>query len=63
MDVNERQRLNAAINALGNLDDGDPEAAHSEAEDILCRLLTDFNLNGAVIAFEEARDRVGFWYA
>ena len=42
---------------------GDSESLHGEAEDILLDFLRSQGHSEVANAFEEARDRVGFWYA
>lgn len=58
-----------AIEALTELQaiarSGDPEVAHSRADDVLVAFLKDHDPACADIAkaFEAARNEVGFWYA
>ncbi|MFY3456965.1 hypothetical protein ACOTJD_09910 [Achromobacter xylosoxidans] len=52
-----------AIDRLNALTSDDPEAAHGEAEDILCEFLADGGYAAVVEAFLAAAARVGFWYA
>jgi hypothetical protein len=42
---------------------GDNEASHKEADDILLKLLTDLNETDVVNAYISARERADFWYA
>lgn len=51
----------ADLNAM--TEDGDQELSHSEADDILVRVLTEAGYIEVAAAFEAARERVGFWYA
>lgn len=53
-----------AVQLLDALDDGDPEAAHGDAEEIVMAFLRASDDGEAVAnAFERAQKRVGFWYA
>ena len=63
MDVVQRQLLYAAINKLDDLSTGDPEASHSDADDIICEFLRGVGYGDAADAFDRANSRVGFWYA
>lgn len=57
--MNKRQ----AIEALCEIHSGDPEAAHTRADAILCEYLRKNGAPSLAIAFETLRDRVGFYYA
>ena len=60
----ERKALISAIDKLEAMKYGDDQdAAHSLAEDIICEYLVVIGAKQLADAFEEARDRVGFWYA
>lgn len=48
-----------AIAKLDALTKGDPEAAHSEADEILLSLVSP----SVADAWRNANDRIGFWYA
>ena len=52
-----------AIDALNALTDGDPEAAHSKADDVLVSFLFAEGHDDIARAYNEASERVGFWYA
>ena len=41
----------------------DSEGAHSEADDILCKLLETLGYKEVSDAFKQAKERVVFWYA
>lgn len=41
----------------------DPDTAHSEADSLLLDALLIAGMSDVVSAFQEARDRIGFWYA
>jgi hypothetical protein len=61
---NTEELKQAAIDHLKMCQDtsdyeGDYEAAHSQADDILCKLLTDLGFADVVAEF----DKVGKWYA
>jgi hypothetical protein len=49
----------ATLNALN----GDPESDHGIAEDIVMTYLRQTGQAAIADAFEQARDRVGFWYS
>jgi len=51
-----------AVDRLKHLG-GDPESDHGVAEEILCEFLRSCGHMDVADAFEEARDRIGFWYA
>ena len=61
--ADEQQRLESALIALLGLQQlrgaADPEAAHSDADDILCDLLVDLGFSEVVEAFHA----VPKWYA
>lgn len=64
MNVKQRQALQNACSELNAMnEDSDTEAVHSEAENILCKLLEEIGYGEASKAFRSARERVGFWYA
>ena len=48
-----------AIAILDGLTDGDQEAAHSAADDILCAMAPA----AVAEAWRQAKERVGFWYS
>ncbi len=55
-----------AVNTLEAMGSGrDVEAAHNEADVILCQVLEAIGpeYKAVAVAFREARARVGFWYA
>ena len=52
-----------AMKAFRKLDEDDPAAAHREAELILIGWLRANGQPQLATAFEDARRRVGFWYA
>jgi len=56
-------KYSEAIKQLEALESGDPERAHIEAEDIICNYLKEIGATEIVEAYDEARERVGFWYA
>ena len=43
--------------------ESDAEQSHSEADEILCDLLRSLGYGAVANAFEDAKARVGFWYA
>lgn len=51
-----------AVESLKDISD-DPEIGHREAEEILCAFLSANGFPEVASAFDEARDRLGFWYA
>jgi len=55
--------IEEAVKALNNLTEGDPEIAHGEADDILCKFLSDNGFREVADAYEEAYLEIGFWYA
>ena len=64
MNVEQRQALGKAVDALNDLKEGsDEEIAHALAEDALCDLLRSVGFGEAADAFDAANERVGFWYA
>ena len=64
MNVNERVLLQQAVKELNEMDEnGDAEALHGEAEDILCGYLIAIGSKELAEAFDNAQERVGFWYA
>jgi hypothetical protein len=52
-----------AVNKLEQLDRGDPEQAHIEADAILVELLASQGFGAVADAFHKAQDDIGFWYA
>ena len=50
-----------ALNALSHKDDA--EITHIIADYILCEVLREVALGEIATAFEDARNRVGFWYS
>ena len=54
-----------AVARLNNLVSGDNEAAHADADDILCIVLRAAGPEYAAVAdaYKAANDRIGFWYA
>lgn len=52
-----------AIELLDSLTPGDPEVAHSTADDILLMFLKESGHGGVAKAWERANERIGFWYA
>ena len=64
MNVSQRKALMKAVEDLNNMQAGDDaECRHGEAENILCNLLKQVGYGEAAEAFDNAADRVGFWYA
>lgn len=51
-----------AVSQLKNLS-RDPEEAHGKAEDILLEFLSSQGFGEVSMAFSQARDSIGFWYA
>lgn len=52
-----------AVRLLNAMKDEDQESAHAEADRILCQLLQDNGMVEVMKAFNDARERIGFWYA
>jgi hypothetical protein len=52
-----------ALDKLGPPNPSDPESDHAAAEQILCDFLRGIGYGNVASAFENARERVGFWYA
>ena len=52
-----------AMRRLSDLEYGDPEASHSEADDILVAYLTENGAEDVAIAWIDAKERCRFWYA
>ena len=52
-----------AINALANLQKDDEERAHHQADDVLIAVLKANGLDSVAQAWEDAKCRIGFWYA
>ena len=52
-----------AINELHLLQEGDPESAHGRADGILIEFLESSGYPELADAYEDARSRIGFWYA
>ncbi len=53
----------AVIEKLNNLPSEDAEIAHCFADDYILGLLELLGYSDVASAFENARTRVGFWYA
>lgn len=53
-----------AVKRLDDLESGDNEAAHADADYILCEVLKAAGPEYAAVAdaYKAARDRIGFWY-
>lgn len=59
----EAEALKAAVDELNAMQGGVNEVeAHSRAEDILCEYLKAIGAAQLANAFDEANNRVGFWY-
>lgn len=52
-----------AVCKMYKLSEGDPEAAHGEADDILIEFLKANGHEMLADAFEDQCNRIGFWYA
>jgi len=52
-----------AVEKLNALTGKDPEREHGEAEEIVLALLRRKGFGAVAKAFDDAGDRVGFWYA
>ena len=52
-----------AVTMLKCLDEGDNERAHAEADEILLEFLRTNGYEEIADAFEDAADRITFWYA
>ena len=60
----EYESLKKAVKQLNDMEsDSDPEIEHGNAETILCDYLRTIGAAELANAFNDARDRVGFWYA
>jgi len=63
---NERE-YQALVKAEKELDEmgeeSDAESAHWRAEEILCEYLAAIGAKSLAVSFNNAKDRVGFWYA
>ena len=55
--------IKRAVEYLDLLEDGDPELAHSEAEELLLDYLRHNGAGELAKAFVNARYRIGFFYA
>jgi hypothetical protein len=56
-----RQALIASLDTMQK--NGDPEALHATADDLLIQFLRNIGYGDVADAYEQAQDRVGFWYA
>lgn len=52
-----------AMSKLAKLDDTDPARSHREADLIILDYLRAIGEPQIALAFEDARRRIGFWYA
>jgi len=52
-----------AVRRLNELEPGDTEWLHIEADRIIIRYLQHHDANEVADAWEDARERLGFWYA
>lgn len=43
--------------------EGDPEIAHSDADEVLLEVLRSNGFGEVADAYEQTRRRIGFWYA
>lgn len=59
---NERKLVADTCNALNALDD-DPESGHAQADEQLVAFVREIGYSDVAEAYEQARRRVGFWYA
>ena len=52
------------VSLLQSMDTGDDaEIEHKNADDALCNFLVTLGYDDVVMAYRDAQDRVGFWYA
>ena len=51
------------LNQLDDLDIGDAEGSHFIADNLLIELIREIGMDSVADAFEQVRDRIGFWYA
>ena len=64
MNVEQRQALMEAVKYLDDMEEGsDAEIEHSRAENVLCAYLRATGSGDLADAFDNACERVGFWYA
>ena len=62
--IREDRALQEAVKALDSMPaNGDPEALHGEAENIIDCYLREIGAGELADAFDNACGRVGFWYA
>ena len=62
--VKQRQAMCKAMDELNAMSElSDPEIEHGDAEDVLCDFLKEVGYGDLADAFDQARERVGFWYA
>ena len=52
-----------AVNALARIDDGDPERAHGQADDVLLTFLKESGFEEVATAYNDLVDRCGWWGA
>jgi hypothetical protein len=52
-----------AVRCLNNMDAGDPDVSHGVADKIILERLEAMGESELVQAYNDARDRCGFWYA
>lgn len=55
--------LDEILKAFDDLPFGDPEAAHAEADRLLIEALGHLGRDDIALAWEQACERIGFWYA
>lgn len=55
--------MDEIIEKLNQLSGDDPEAEHGVADELLCDALELAGMVKVVEAYNNAQDRVGFWYA
>lgn len=56
-----KQEAIAELNSMPA--NGDEECLHCRADFVVCEVLRSVGCEEVAKAFEEARERVGFWYA
>ena len=62
--MNTKQKVTEAITALNMMDhNGDAEIEHGRADAMLLGVLKSLGHDELVTAYENAKKRVGFWYA
>jgi hypothetical protein len=59
----KEEMLAVVIECLNQLDDEDQEKAHGEADGHLITALHILGGTEVALAYEKARNRVGFWYS